>query len=66
MSEFVVLVSVILVNQTISEHSEGLVDPKLDEVWLALKAENIDHQNTLDDLGQISQVERVVALSGSR
>jgi hypothetical protein len=58
--------AILLINETISEDSEGLVKPQVHEIVLVGEVLKINHEHALDDLGEISQVESVVALGGGR
>lgn len=46
-----VSVAISLVDKTISEDSERLVDPQVDQAAFVLEILKADHQDTLDDLG---------------
>jgi hypothetical protein len=58
--------AILLIDETISENSEGLMKPQVNEIFLAGKVLKINHKHTLNDLGKISQIESVVALGGGR
>jgi hypothetical protein len=66
MRKLAVPVPISLVDKTISEDSEGFMDPQVDQASLVLEILEVDHQDTLDNLRQISQIEGVVALRWSR
>ena len=48
------------------EHSQALVGPQTDEAILILHEVGITHEDALEYLTQVSQVESVVGLRGSR
>lgn len=58
--------AILLIDETIPEDSEGLVKPQVHEVVLVGEVLKINHEHALDDLGEISQVESIVALGGGR
>lgn len=64
-SQLAVPVAISLVDKTISEHSESLVDPQMNQASLVLKVLEADHEDSLDHLGEISEVEGVMALGWS-
>jgi len=59
------LLSVLIVNETITEHSVSFSHEERDKVILARDVLVLAHKHTLNDLRQITQVEGVAALSGS-
>lgn len=63
MSELVVLITIILVNETVPEDSESLMDPESDKGLLGVEVGKVNHEHSLNNLGKISEVEGVVALS---
>ena len=54
------------VYETIGENSEAFVDPKLNKIGFILNVFVGDHEDSLEDLGDISEVECVVGFLGSR
>ena len=63
MSHGAVFVSIVLVDKSISEYSKCLMNPEINKKGLIGEVLQTNHKHTLDDLGEISQVESVVALS---
>lgn len=65
MGKLVKLGPILLVNETISKDSESLMSPQVDQIVLVGECLQVDHEHTLDDLGQVTKVESVVALGRS-
>jgi hypothetical protein len=65
MSHGAIFVSVILIDESISEHSECFVYPEVDESVFVGNVYQVHDEHTLDDFGEISQVESVMAFCWS-
>jgi hypothetical protein len=59
-NEFFELFPIFFINQSIMEHSQGLVDPKTIDSKLRIAIELIKDINTLNDFADISHIEHVV------
>ena len=65
MGSFSELLSVLFVDETISEDSESLAHEELSEVLFGLDVLETAHQHTLNNLGKITKVESVMGLGWS-
>jgi len=59
-------ISVLIVDQTVTENSEGLAHVQVDQVFLIWNVLISAHEHALDHFGHIAQVERVVTLGRRR
>jgi len=57
--------SIVFVDQTIIEYSEGLVDPQFHKRILSLNTHWLGHADSLHNFGHISEIEQVMELGGS-
>lgn len=58
------LISVGVVDETITEDAEGLTQVQVEQVVVVLDVLEITHKHSLDNLGHISEIESVMALGG--